>query len=330
MHGAVARLAERAYERLDPEQQDVARRILLRLAGEGEGDAVVRRRVPLAELERRRRRRRARPCSPTSAWSRSARARSRSPTRRCCASGRACAAGSRRTPQGRHLHHQLRAAAREWDAGGRDPGELYRGARLAAALDWSAAHERRAQRRPSARSSTTSRAASERSQRRLRAMLAGVAALLVLAVIAGRRRARAARHGARAGDRGRRPAARRARPRRDRASTARCCSPARASRSTTRVQTRGNLLAALLKSPAAIGVLRGDGERMLGVALSPDERTLAAGDAAGNVFLFDTETRRRVATHQAGERRLVDRRSSPTARTAAGSRSRTTPREATW
>ena len=38
-------------------------------------------------------------CWPTTAWSRSARARSRSRTRRCCASGRACAAGSRRTPR---------------------------------------------------------------------------------------------------------------------------------------------------------------------------------------------------------------------------------------
>ena len=51
VHGAVARLAERAYERLDPEQQDTARRILLRLAGEGEGDAAVRRRVQLSELD---------------------------------------------------------------------------------------------------------------------------------------------------------------------------------------------------------------------------------------------------------------------------------------
>ena len=42
---------------------------------------------------------------------------------------------------GRRLHQHLRAAAREWDAGGRDPGELYRGARLAAAVEWSAAHE---------------------------------------------------------------------------------------------------------------------------------------------------------------------------------------------
>ena len=59
-------------------------------------------------------------------------------------------------------------------------------------------------------------------------------------------------------------------------------------------QTRGSLLAALNKSPAAIGVMRGVGERMSALALSPDGRTLAAGDAAGNLFLFDTRTRRRV------------------------------------
>ena len=40
-------------------------------------------------------------------------------------------------------------------------------------------------------------------------------------------------------------------------------------------QTRSSLLAALLKSPAAVGVLRGDGDRLAGVALSPDDRTLA-------------------------------------------------------
>ena len=43
--------------------------------------------------------------------------------------------------EGRRLHHQLRNAAREWDAGGRDPGELYRGARLASTLDWATDHE---------------------------------------------------------------------------------------------------------------------------------------------------------------------------------------------
>ena len=46
VHGAVARLAEGAYERLAPDRRRLARRILLRLAGLAEGEAVVRRRVP--------------------------------------------------------------------------------------------------------------------------------------------------------------------------------------------------------------------------------------------------------------------------------------------
>jgi hypothetical protein len=50
VHGAIARLAERAWRQLDPEEQAVARRILLRLAGPGEGEQVVRRRVPLDEI----------------------------------------------------------------------------------------------------------------------------------------------------------------------------------------------------------------------------------------------------------------------------------------
>ena len=47
--------------------------------------------------------------------------------------------------------------------------------------------------------------------------------------------------------------------------------------------------------------MRGDGDRMWTVGLSPDERTLAAGDPSGNVFLFDTTTRRRVATFRPGD-----------------------------
>jgi len=70
-------------------------------------------------------------------------------------------------------------------------------------------------------------------------------------------------------------------------------------------QTRASLLAALNKSPAAIGVLRGAKEGFTGLALSPDGM-LAAGDSAGHLFLFDTRTRRRVqapAVH-AGEGRI--------------------------
>ena len=42
--------------------------------------------------------------------------------------------------QGRALHRHLIAAAREWEMGGRDPGELYRGVRLTGALDWAREH----------------------------------------------------------------------------------------------------------------------------------------------------------------------------------------------
>jgi hypothetical protein len=51
VRGAVARLAESAYTRLDEDEQRIVRAALLRLAG-GEDGALVRRRVPVADLER--------------------------------------------------------------------------------------------------------------------------------------------------------------------------------------------------------------------------------------------------------------------------------------
>ena len=185
VHGAVARLAEDAFVGLDPEQQAIARKLLLRLADEDESGAVVRRRVALADLATGGRESpRSSSGSPTAACSRSPTAPSRSRTRRSCASGRGCAAWLAEDADGRRLHRRLGDAARAWDADARDPGELYRGARLAAALDWAAGHG--AELSPTERAFLDdSRSASGRAQRRLRMMLAGVAALLVLAVIAG-------------------------------------------------------------------------------------------------------------------------------------------------
>jgi WD40 repeat protein/DNA-binding SARP family transcriptional activator len=293
VHGAVARLAERAYERLDPQRRELARRVMLRLAGEGETGLVVRRRVPLDEL----------------------RGEGITDVLDVLADDRLVTIGEgqvevaheallREWPrlrgwleddaQGRRLHHQLRSAARDWNAGGRDPGELYRGARLAAALDWSATHD--------AELTTTerafldnSRAAGERSQRRMRAELAAVAALLVLALIAGvialeqRGTARAEATAADAQRLGTRALV-------ESDLDTSLLLARQGVKLDDSVQTRGNLLAALVKSPAAIGVLRGKGERMWSLALSPDGRTLAAGDPIGNVYLFDTSTRRLLAT----------------------------------
>ena len=38
--------------------------------------------------------------------------------------------------QGRRLRRHLTQAATEWEEGGREPSELFRGARLAATLEW--------------------------------------------------------------------------------------------------------------------------------------------------------------------------------------------------
>ena len=304
VHRAVARLAERAYERLDAQQQEVARRILLRLAGEGEGDAVVRRRVRLDEID-----------GEGVGDVLSVLADARLVTIGAGEVEVAHEALLREWPrlrgwleedaEGRHLHHQLRGAAREWDAGGRDPGELYRGARLAAALDWFRGNE--ADLNATERAFLdTSRAAGERSQRRLRAGLAGVAALLVLAVIAGLvalgQRGRA-RDEATAADAQRLGARALVEPEFDRS----LLLARQGVALDDTVQTRGNLLAALLKSPAALSVFRPTGQSILSVALSPDDRTLTVGDDGGSVTFYDALTRRRLATLKP----RIDRSASP-------------------
>ena len=106
---------------------------------------------------------------------------------------------------GRRLHLHLMHAARGWDSAGRDPAELYRGARLASALDWADRHEpeldglERAFVAASLAEAELEGERQRRANRRLRGLLAGLAA--------------AARAGGRGGYRRRlSSAARRARP----------------------------------------------------------------------------------------------------------------------
>ena len=137
-----------------------------------------------------------------------------------------------------------------------------------------------------ARERTRGRGA-RRANRRLRALLAAVAALLVLAALRRRAVARPARRGPRRGAhrRGRSGSA----PRRSSrtTSTARCCWRARAWRIEDSLQTRSNLLAALLRSPAAIGVVRSRSNRLSELALRPDGRALVVGDNHGIVLFLD-------------------------------------------
>jgi WD40 repeat protein/DNA-binding SARP family transcriptional activator len=288
VHGAVARLAESAYVELDRAHQVAARRLLLRLTDEGENRAVVRRRLALTDLDAEL----------------SAVVAELSERRLLTVSDGtvevAHEALLREWPrlrgwleedvQGRRLHRRLSDAARAWDADRRDPAGLYRGGRLASALDWAAEHGPELNTTEQA-FLDDSRRASGRAQRRLRAVLAGVATLLVLAVIAGivaldqRSNARAEATTAAAQRLGAQALVD------DDLGRSLLLARQGMALENTR-QTRSNLLAALLRTPAAIGVLRGDGDQLEALALSPDDRTLAMIDIDGTLSLFDTQTSR--------------------------------------
>ena len=186
---------------------------------------------------------------------------------------------------GRRLHRQISDAANAWEADAHDPGPLYRGARLSAALEWRAAHE--AELNAGERAFLDAgRAAAERANRRLRVVLGAVSLLLVAAVLAGLSHSKNVARRARASGPPRRSDSARW-PSRSRRSIARCCSRARRSRSTTTRRRSNTMLAALLRSPAAIRVMRGDGGRMLAVAVRPDGAVVVAGDNAGRLMIFD-------------------------------------------
>jgi WD40 repeat protein/tRNA A-37 threonylcarbamoyl transferase component Bud32 len=315
VHGAVARLAEGTYARIPDQHQPLVRALMLRLVGEGEGEAAVRRRAPLAELDLERNEA-ARDVLATLADSRLV----------TVSEGTAEVAHEallREWPrlrdwieedgQGRRLRRHITQAAAEWDGAGRDRGELYRGARLAAALDWTADHTLDLNELERA-FVTESRDASEketrrvrRTNRRLRGLLIGVAVLLATAVAGGifavLQRGEARDAAGRAG-----VAAGQARD----AETAQLAQRLGAqalveedldlalllARQAVAIedtpQTRGYLLAALQRSPAAIGIMHGDGDVLRGIAISPDGMTLAVHSGSRGVLFFDTETYARI------------------------------------
>ena len=272
--GAVGRVADAAYDALH--DQEAARRLLLRLASEDAEGAIVRRRIPLADAD--------------------------TETVKVLADRRLLTVGDghvevahealltewprlrdwlEEDAEGRRLHRRLADAARAWEADGTG---LYRGARLAAALDYDG--ELNAGERAFL---AAGRRAAVRAQRRLRLALAGVLVLLAGAVVATavaidqRAEARAQATEAAAQRLGAQALAE--------ADLDRALLLARegvALDDTPR--TRANLLATLLRSPAALGVLHSGGAPILGLALHDD--TLAVLDANNTLRLFDARTRR--------------------------------------
>jgi WD40 repeat protein len=302
VRGAVARHAEAAFEALDPAEQRVARRVLLRLVAGGDGEALTRRRVTRAELE-------------ADVDERVARVIATFVDRRLLVADDGTVelvheALLERWPRlaewleadahGRRLHRNLTTAASAWDAGGRDAGELFRGERLAATLEWADASGDDAGLNELERTFLDeSRTAFARATRRPRALLALAVVLLVAAVAAGVLAFIArgsAKHEATAAIAQRLGAQALAEPRLDRALLL--------AREGVNLEdstpTRSNLLAALVRSPAALAVVHGRGSLVLDDALSPNGRMLAERGDGGSVTVFQTESLRPEAAHFAG------------------------------
>jgi WD40 repeat protein/DNA-binding SARP family transcriptional activator len=296
VRGAVGRLAERTYARLSEDERDAARRILLRLADAGEHDAAfVRRRVPLDELDD----------DEHSAAALSVLVDSRLVTVDEHTLEVAHEALLREWPrlrswleedaEGRRLHQHVTHAARDWQAADRDRGELYRGARLAAALDWAAGHGRDLNELErdflDASHAETERESEQqrRTNRRLRALLAGLALLLALALWAGivaLNQRGEARDAARTADAQRLGVEALNEERLDqallfaRAAVELDDTPA----------TEGSLLSVLLRDPATLGIVNHT-FGIYGAAMSPDGKLMAIGDDIGNVVVYDAATR---------------------------------------
>ena len=181
---AIATLADATVDELPSDQQEVARRLLLRLAAPAADGGDVARPAPLTELA---------VDADTSA------VLARLADRRLVTVGATTAqvaheALLREWPRlrgwleadrdGRRLHQQIATAATEWTASGRDDDGLLRGARLAAADDWRADHEPDLTdlEREFLRASVRSR---QRRFRRLQAVTGALVILLVGALVAG-------------------------------------------------------------------------------------------------------------------------------------------------
>ncbi|MGH2920288.1 MAG: BTAD domain-containing putative transcriptional regulator [Solirubrobacteraceae bacterium] len=186
VRGAVARLAEDAFGKLDEAQQEVARGVLMRLAGEGAAGTVERRRVALAELGTERDedvarvvalltdRRLLTVSEGTIEFAHEALLREWPRLRGWIDEDR----------EGLRIQRSLSAGAREWERLGRDEGALYQGSRLAEASEWNAF------RRPSLNAlerefldASEARRERERAQRRRRLVAAFSGLVIVLVAI---------------------------------------------------------------------------------------------------------------------------------------------------
>ena len=190
VQGALAQRADEIFNQLSTDQQQTVRRILLRLTQPGEGTEDTRRRATRSEL------------SPADGDDSFDEVLGRLVNARLLTTGRnetgrqvidvSHEALIRGWPRlrawigadraGLLIHRRLTDAAREWETVDREPGALYRGARLATAREWATDHAGDLS-QLEGEFLTASQAAEQRRARRLRALAAGLAAVTVIVAV---------------------------------------------------------------------------------------------------------------------------------------------------
>jgi WD40 repeat protein/class 3 adenylate cyclase len=305
VHGAIARTADAVYEQLEPEQQELAKRIFLRLAEPGQGTEDTRRRASLTELlpggdeqtaveevlDILARARLITVGLDLVEVSHEALIREWPLLRRWLDEDR----------EGLQLHRRLTDDASEWNRYDRDPGMLYRGARLSAATEW--ADDREQLLSPDEREFLdAARAAREselehsrRRQRRLLGVAITLAVLLALALAAAlfalNQRSKAQRE--------------------ERSATARALVRGaegelnqrvdlalllglEAERTSSTPEGRSVLLSGLQHAGRVVQFLRGHEGPVSDVAFSRDGKLLASIGEQGGARIWDARTRRPV------------------------------------
>ena len=216
--------------------------------------------------------------------------------------------------EGLRIHRHVTSSAAAWDSLGRVSSELYRGPRLATAVDWLASDPDLS---PLERDFLdASRREEVRSTRRRRALVAGMAVALVVAVIAG---------GLALVSRGR------AADERDRADVSRIAAVSRsvierspdlgmllaveAHRLRDDADTRSTVLAAVEEHPQLLGLLQGTESGLEAAIFSPDGKLLATPTSDGSgTLIWDVATRERIAVLRHGRRRMLGGAISPDGR----------------
>jgi DNA-binding SARP family transcriptional activator/WD40 repeat protein len=302
--GSVERLGEQAFAALgDAEHRDAARRMLVRLASSVDVDSITARRVDRSELaavggpvadavlDVLVKRRLVSVADETVEVAHEALFTHWSRLRNWLADD----------VSGRALRAHLGPAARAWADRDRDSGELYRGARLAAVLEWAAT--RSSELIPVERdfldagrsAAIADQVRQQRSVRRLRTLLTASFIALVVAVagtlfaVNQQRRAEAA---SRVADAERLGSQALIEPELPRA----VLLAAAADRLEDNWQTRGNLLATLLRTPNLIHAAKiGEIEQISAQAISADGRLIAVASPFGTIRVFDATTLRPTA-----------------------------------